>query len=201
MDTQSYREYLSTAVWRTRRNRALKLAQYRCHQCGAGRGLQVHHLTYARIGSEWDADLQVLCESCHRGETAKQMHDQPQGRVYLKLASDVLAERRFESFSDLAAEVKERCIELRVPIDVVAIDKALSVLSASSRVVTPPARTAEELHERIAEGRPMSHADAQEALARFGLSSAIKRMSPSVGSIDIYGPIPRDTSWGDHDRY
>ncbi len=166
MDTQNYQKYLASPVWRIRRNRSLKLAFYRCQQCGAGRGLQVHHRTYERLGYEWDGDLEVLCESCHRGETVRQMHDQPQGRVYLKLASDVLAEHRFESFAELAGEVKDRCIKLRVPIDVAAIDKALSVLSASSRVVTPPAKTAEELRQRIAEGRPMSHADAQEALVQ-----------------------------------
>lgn len=201
MDTQSYQKYLATPAWRNRRNRSLKLASYRCQKCAAGRGLQVHHLTYDRIGREWDSDLEVLCESCHRGETVRQMHDQPQSRVYLKLASDVLAEHLFDSFSELAAEVKERCIQLRVPIDVAAIDKALSVLSASNRVVTLPARTADEVHVRITEGRPLSHAEAQECLTRLGLSSLIKPMPRSVGTINIYGPITRDTSWGDHDLY
>lgn len=201
MNTESYKEYLQTPIWRTRRNRSLKLANYRCQRCAAGRALQVHHRTYVRLGAEWDEDLEVLCEGCHRGVTAQQMHDAPQSRVYLKLAAEVLKERPFLSLADLAYDVKDRCRLLHVPIDVVAIDKALSVLSASSRMTSPPAQTVADVHERLADTRPISHAEAQECLTRLGLAAAIKTMPRTVSKIDIYGPVPRDGEWVEHDRY
>jgi len=61
-------EYLRSAHWRARRERALQLAGYRCERCGAPAPLDVHHLTYARIGRERDRDLRVLCRACHEDE-------------------------------------------------------------------------------------------------------------------------------------
>ena len=64
-----YDEYMNSLKWRKRRNRALKRAGFRCQRCGAtaqdGR-LEVHHLTYERLGHEADDDLLVLCHDCHR---------------------------------------------------------------------------------------------------------------------------------------
>ena len=171
--------------------------------CGVQkRSLQVHHRTYERLGSEWDEDLEVLCEGCHRGETVQQMHDAPQSRVYLKLAREVLRERPFSSLADLAFDVKEQFRKLGLAPDFVAIDKALSVLAASSKLTPPPAQTASEVHERRDEGRPISHQEARECLTRLDLASFIKPMPRAAPStIDIYGPVPRDGDWVEHDRY
>lgn len=61
-----YLDYMRSALWRTRRKRALERAGYRCQVCGATRRLEVHHVTYANLGRERDADLTVLCWWCHR---------------------------------------------------------------------------------------------------------------------------------------
>lgn len=61
-----YREYLKTDWWKTRRERALQLAGHRCQVCNSAQGPNVHHRTYERLGHERDADLLVLCESCHK---------------------------------------------------------------------------------------------------------------------------------------
>jgi hypothetical protein len=58
--------YLKSDGWKRRRKRALARAGYRCQRCGARGRLDVHHLTYKRRGRERDADLQVLCRSCHQ---------------------------------------------------------------------------------------------------------------------------------------
>ena len=36
--------------------------------CGVKHRLQVHHLTYERLGNERDEDLKVLCWACHERE-------------------------------------------------------------------------------------------------------------------------------------
>lgn len=63
-----YRLYMQSPAWRARRARSLKLADYRCEvvgpdgrQCPRTRSLNVHHLTYERLGQERDTDLEVLC--------------------------------------------------------------------------------------------------------------------------------------------
>ena len=61
-----YLAYLNSPAWRATRNRALRLANWTCQQCGGKRDLQVHHRSYERLGREWDQDLEVVCDDCHR---------------------------------------------------------------------------------------------------------------------------------------
>lgn len=58
-------DYLAGPEWA--RTRALALEHYgaACALCGATRRLNVHHRTYATVGSERLADLTVLCRDCH----------------------------------------------------------------------------------------------------------------------------------------
>jgi hypothetical protein len=64
-----YAAYLRTAYWRGRRVRALLRSGGQCQVCYADdRPLEVHHLTYQRLGWETDADLIVLCGPCHARE-------------------------------------------------------------------------------------------------------------------------------------
>lgn len=67
-----YGNYLGDDLWKQRRKRALFRAGYRCARCGATRNLDVHHLTYARIGAEDEDDLVVLCRRCHAAEHGKE---------------------------------------------------------------------------------------------------------------------------------
>lgn len=63
-----YLEFLKTPECRATFKRALERAGYRCEECGSGSDLEVHHLTYERLGCELPEDLRVLCRRCH--ETA-----------------------------------------------------------------------------------------------------------------------------------
>jgi 5-methylcytosine-specific restriction endonuclease McrA len=62
----TYREYLKTDGWKRRRAKAIRRAKGRCEICKTKNRIQVHHLTYARLGKESPNDLQVLCDNCHR---------------------------------------------------------------------------------------------------------------------------------------
>ena len=48
--------------------RKLNAVGHRCENCDERSSLQVHHLTYARLGREIDEDLVVLCRMCHANE-------------------------------------------------------------------------------------------------------------------------------------
>lgn len=62
-----YSKYLQTPHWRYLRNRVLEEANWRCRWCTSEKDLQVHHLTYKRLGCELRRDLIVLCGNCHVG--------------------------------------------------------------------------------------------------------------------------------------
>jgi 5-methylcytosine-specific restriction endonuclease McrA len=64
--TATYHEHLVSLDWQVIRANALQRAGYRCERCGSPWGLQVHHLTYERLGNELPEDLVCLCRDCHR---------------------------------------------------------------------------------------------------------------------------------------
>ncbi len=64
--SERYRAVMASGGWRRRRRRAIGRAGRRCQRCGARGPLDVHHLTYARLGRERPGDLLAVCESCHR---------------------------------------------------------------------------------------------------------------------------------------
>jgi hypothetical protein len=70
-----YRDYLRTPEWRRTRAAAIIRADNACSlDVTHGAELDVHHRTYARLGEELEADLAVLCRSCH------QVHHKAYGR-------------------------------------------------------------------------------------------------------------------------
>lgn len=60
-----YRRYINSKKWRTKRNSILARDGFKCTCCGSSDSLQVHHLTYARLGRENPSDLTTLCVDCH----------------------------------------------------------------------------------------------------------------------------------------
>jgi 5-methylcytosine-specific restriction endonuclease McrA len=64
--TEFYTRYIGGPLWRTMRQRALARYGSRCQECGRDGPVQVHHVTYERLGHERLEDLRVLCTWCHR---------------------------------------------------------------------------------------------------------------------------------------
>jgi len=67
---ERYSEYLRSPEWLEIRSRILERDDYRCQWTGKasrpGDPLQVHHLTYDRIGCEQMTDLITVCRSAHK---------------------------------------------------------------------------------------------------------------------------------------
>ncbi len=156
-----YLAYLNSSAWRMRRNRALKLGGYRCFQCGSKRDLQVHHLSYERLGAEHDSDLQVLCADCHEGHHIEKIAKSEAG-IYLKLASQALRESAFSSIADLADDTKRLCAKHHIPYDGPEVNRALGLISGTrirrvqihvphwvERKPDPAITSAQEVHEWI----------------------------------------------------
>lgn len=60
-----YIAYLQSERWALIRKSVLARQNYKCGHCNTQTALQVHHLTYARLGREWEHDVIALCEPCH----------------------------------------------------------------------------------------------------------------------------------------
>jgi len=64
-----YDDYIQSDEWDIRRKERLAIDEYTCQDCGVtGVSLDVHHLTYDRLGNEPMYDLLSLCRQCHNIE-------------------------------------------------------------------------------------------------------------------------------------
>lgn len=69
--TLSYHEYLKSKQWQEIRRVKINNAWHQCEWCGSRDQLEVHHLTYERLGYERMRDLLVLCHNCHAAHHGK----------------------------------------------------------------------------------------------------------------------------------
>jgi hypothetical protein len=62
----AYENYLHSAEWITLRTRIVEKRGAWCEQCGSTGRIELHHLTYERLGHELESDVRLLCFDCHR---------------------------------------------------------------------------------------------------------------------------------------
>ena len=67
-----YQQYLKSVPWMILRHRTFIRDGIRCVRCRATERLEVHHLTYVRVGHEDLDDLVTLCDECHVYTHARQ---------------------------------------------------------------------------------------------------------------------------------
>lgn len=63
-----YQEYITSPRWRRLRNAYIVVYKSRCWCCTKQhhpRLLNLHHLSYERLGHEADGDLELCCLKCH----------------------------------------------------------------------------------------------------------------------------------------
>lgn len=63
--TDFYPRYLQSMRWKRFRAIIMICSGRCCADCGGGQATEVHHLTYARLGSELLTDVVPLCRACH----------------------------------------------------------------------------------------------------------------------------------------
>lgn len=66
LNSKEYYNYLKSKDWAARRLERMKIDKFRCQMCGSKHNLNVHHLTYDRLGCEKMTDLLTLCKYCHK---------------------------------------------------------------------------------------------------------------------------------------
>lgn len=65
MKKDRYHRYLNSQEWDDIRKKVIIRANGHCEGCGIAAPLDVHHLTYDRVGMELMTDLVALCRDCH----------------------------------------------------------------------------------------------------------------------------------------
>lgn len=85
--TPLYEDWVSRGTWldSPARLEALRRSDFLCNQCGQQElvkgSIQVHHLTYDRLGRERPEDLLPLCISCHKREHKRLREEKWKRRV------------------------------------------------------------------------------------------------------------------------
>jgi hypothetical protein len=60
-----YEQHLASEKWRVLRRKVMARCKGMCEGCGEKPAVQVHHLTYERLGDEMLFDLVGICIPCH----------------------------------------------------------------------------------------------------------------------------------------
>jgi len=60
------RIYLASKRWQEKRQKILKRDDHICQGCGAKKRLEIHHISYRKLGHEPLKDLITLCRDCHQ---------------------------------------------------------------------------------------------------------------------------------------
>lgn len=65
-----YKIVLASKRWKDLRLRIIS-ERKQCQRCGSTSDLELHHLTYERLGIEQDTDLELVCKPCHEAADAE----------------------------------------------------------------------------------------------------------------------------------
>ena len=66
MSAQKKQEYLTSGTWKAFKFHIQARDSNQCQVCGSEDNLECHHITYERLGNEWDSDLVTLCRTHHQ---------------------------------------------------------------------------------------------------------------------------------------
>jgi 5-methylcytosine-specific restriction endonuclease McrA len=66
LSKSEYKEYIESKEWREKSNTIKLMYGNLCAFCQYPGKLDVHHITYDRLGCEFPDDLIALCETCHK---------------------------------------------------------------------------------------------------------------------------------------
>ena len=99
-----YLTYIESEAWRKRKREVIAARGRACERCGERKGLQLHHLTYERLGAEWDEDLVLLCERCHRWADRRRIRETRRERGLATYARKKYADEGLEVPSDVERE-------------------------------------------------------------------------------------------------
>lgn len=112
-DDARYRAHIQSPEWRAFRAEVIKARGGKCEICPSWSRLQVHHLTYERLGAELPGDVLVVCQECHealhgRFDAATTRVRKERAALVEKYRASVREARQQQAEADRKARVKMR---------------------------------------------------------------------------------------------
>ena len=106
MDDARYKEYLNSNSWKNLKAKVIKRDGGICQGCFLELPLDVHHLTYERIGDELGVDLISLCRQCHDRIHLKPSYSSNKWKDYMEWKT----EKKPKDFDDMTEIEKKEYI-------------------------------------------------------------------------------------------
>lgn len=85
VSARGYVKYIKSKRWKSKKRQAFEHFGNRYSICGKDYDLQVHHLTYERLGNEPMDDLMILCQDCHAVEHEESGYADSLTREFFKI--------------------------------------------------------------------------------------------------------------------
>lgn len=60
-----YKAYIKSPAWFAFRKAIVELRGYKCQLCQSIKDIDLHHMTYKRLGKEDLRDVLLVCRTCH----------------------------------------------------------------------------------------------------------------------------------------
>lgn len=60
-----YHAYIKSSEWFKKRKKYIEKVGKFCEVCKTKKGINLHHMTYERLGKEYDEDMLFVCKVCH----------------------------------------------------------------------------------------------------------------------------------------
>jgi hypothetical protein len=127
---------------------------------------------------ELDADLEVLCERCHKGH---HIVEEYAIRLYAAVVSDCLKAERFKTMADLLEAVKVSCVQKNIRYDSRTISRAVQVVDVSRHGIVDapkPRHTPPPVHVLA---QPIGRQEAASILASRGFNAGLRTMPKPTG--------------------
>lgn len=97
----NYSEYIASPEWadvRARYKRSIRPQD--CGLCGTSEKIEIHHLTYERVGEEELSDLTALCRDCHSMLHTLERRGDIEGLDFAGLVDEARAKRNRERMAE-----------------------------------------------------------------------------------------------------
>lgn len=120
---KGYKEYLKSMHWQHMKTAAWLLSK-KCIKCGSRYALQVHHVTYDRLGCEdYENDLIILCKQCHGKEHGRK--SSPIGNKKKSRKEKITRDNSGSAKSELNNKVADRLAANRIEYTIKDFDKGM----------------------------------------------------------------------------
>ena len=123
----SYRAYLKSEHWRNFRTAYFAEHYCACSKCETSEGaIQLHHLTYARIGMELFSDVVPVCAKCHRAHYHTEITKKP------KSVAKKRKKRKKNGKSELDV-LRRQLVKMRQPRSIARAERRIRQLEEQAK--------------------------------------------------------------------